>query len=114
MTAFCRSGQSAKTILALLPPASSHTRFKSEEEALQLANDSDYGLGAAVWTRDLSRAHRMSRRLKAGSVFVNNYNDGDMTVPFGGYKQSGNGRDKSLHALEKFTELKTIWIALES
>ena len=90
------------------------TRFKSEDEALRLANDSDYGLGAAVWTRALSRAHRMSRRLKAGSVFVNNYNDGDMTVPFGGYKQSGNGRDKSLHALEKFTELKTIWIALES
>lgn len=87
------------------------TRFKTEEEALTLANDSEYGLGAAVWTRDLSRAHRMSRRLKAGSVFVNNYNDGDMTVPFGGYKQSGNGRDKSLHALEKFTELKTIWIA---
>lgn len=90
------------------------TRFTSEEQALQLANDSQYGLGAAVWTRDLSRAHRMSRRLKAGSVFVNNYNDGDMTVPFGGYKQSGNGRDKSLHALEKFTELKTIWISLEA
>ena len=90
------------------------TRFKPEEQALALANDSRYGLGAAVWTRDLSRAHRVSRRLKAGSVFVNNYNDGDMTVPFGGYKQSGNGRDKSLHALEKFTELKTIWIALES
>ncbi|HCT8600379.1 TPA: aldehyde dehydrogenase PuuC [Klebsiella oxytoca] len=90
------------------------TRFKTEEQALALANDSRYGLGAAVWTRDLSRAHRISRRLKAGSVFVNNYNDGDMTVPFGGYKQSGNGRDKSLHALEKFTELKTIWIALES
>jgi len=90
------------------------TRFTCEEDALALANDSEYGLGAAVWTRDLSRAHRMSRRLKAGSVFVNNYNDGDMTVPFGGYKQSGNGRDKSLHALEKFTELKTIWIALES
>ena len=90
------------------------TRFKTEEQALALANDSRYGLGAAVWTRDLSRAHRISRRLKAGSVFVNNYNDGDMTVSFGGYKQSGNGRDKSLHALEKFTELKTIWIALES
>ncbi|WP_297203855.1 aldehyde dehydrogenase family protein, partial [uncultured Pluralibacter sp.] len=89
------------------------TRFRDEVEALRLANDSDYGLGAAVWTRDLSRAHRMSRRLKAGSVFINNYNDGDMTVPFGGYKQSGNGRDKSLHALEKFSELKTIWIALE-
>ncbi len=90
------------------------TRFKTEEQALALANDSRYGLGAAVWTRDLSRAHRISRRLKAGSVFVNNYNAGDMTVPFGGYKQSGNGRDKSLHALEKFTEQKTIWIALES
>ena len=90
------------------------TRFKTEAQALALANDSQYGLGAAVWTRDLSRAHRMSRRLKAGSVFVNNYNDGDMTVPFGGYKQSGNGRDKSLHALEKFTELKTIWISLEA
>ena len=90
------------------------TRFKTEQQALALANDSRYGLGAAVWTRDLSRAHRVSRRLKAGSVFVNNYNDGDMTVPFGGYKQSGNGRDKSLHALEKFTELKTIWIAVES
>ncbi|AHG22283.1 aldehyde dehydrogenase [Chania multitudinisentens RB-25] len=87
--------------------------FNSEQQALALANDSEYGLGAAVWTSDLSRAHRMARRLKAGSVFVNNYNDGDMTVPFGGYKQSGNGRDKSLHALDKFTELKTTWISLE-
>ena len=93
--------------------AAAVTTFTTEQEALTLANDSDYGLGAAIWTRDLSKAHRMSRRLKAGSVFVNNYNDGDMTVPFGGYKQSGNGRDKSLHALEKFTELKTIWISLE-
>lgn len=89
------------------------TRFKTEDEAVRLANDSQYGLGAGVWTGSLSRAHRVSQRLKAGSVFVNNYNDGDMTVPFGGYKQSGNGRDKSLHALEKFTELKTIWISLE-
>ena len=94
-------------------PVLAVTTFTTEQEALTLANDSDYGLGAAIWTRDLSKAHRMSRRLKAGSVFVNNYNDGDMTVPFGGYKQSGNGRDKSLHALEKFTELKTIWISLE-
>ncbi|EMA4136431.1 aldehyde dehydrogenase PuuC [Cronobacter turicensis] len=94
-------------------PVLAVTSFTREQEALQLANDSDYGLGAAVWTRSLSRAHRMARRLKAGSVFINNYNDGDMTVPFGGYKQSGNGRDKSLHALEKFTELKTIWMSLE-
>ena len=86
---------------------------RDAEEAVRVGNSVIYGLAAAVWTRDLSRAHRMSRRLKAGSVFVNNYNDGDMTVPFGGYKQSGNGRDKSLHALEKFSELKTIWISLE-
>ena len=94
-------------------PVLAVTTFNSEQQALALANDSEYGLGAAVWTRDLSRAHRMARQLKAGSVFVNNYNDGDMTVPFGGYKQSGNGRDKSLHALDKFTELKTTWISLE-
>ncbi|MFC0227165.1 aldehyde dehydrogenase PuuC [Serratia aquatilis] len=94
-------------------PVLAVTTFNGEQEALKLANDSEYGLGAAVWTSNLSRAHRMARQLKAGTVFINNYNDGDMTVPFGGYKQSGNGRDKSLHALDKFTELKTTWISLE-
>ena len=67
------------------------TRFKTEEQALALANDSRYGLGAAVWTRDLSRAHRVSRRLKAGSVFVNNYNDGDMTVPSAAISRAATG-----------------------
>ncbi|MDH2289826.1 aldehyde dehydrogenase [Cobetia sp. 10Alg 146] len=88
------------------------TRFSGEEEAIELANDSIYGLGAGLWTRDLARAHRVSRRLKAGLVWVNCYADGDISVPFGGVKQSGFGRDKSLHALDKYSDLKTTWINL--
>ncbi|MDR6178725.1 4-guanidinobutyraldehyde dehydrogenase/NAD-dependent aldehyde dehydrogenase [Pseudomonas sp. SORGH_AS 211] len=86
--------------------------FDGEEEALRIANDTPYGLAAAVWTRDLSRAHRVARALRAGSVWVNQYDGGDMTAPFGGFKQSGNGRDKSLHAFDKYTELKATWIKL--
>lgn len=93
-------------------PVLSTITVKDDEEAVRIANDTSYGLAAAVWTRDLSRAHRISRRLRAGSVWVNCYDHGDCTVPFGGYKQSGNGRDKSLHALDKYTELKTTWIEL--
>ncbi|MFM2485377.1 aldehyde dehydrogenase [Celerinatantimonas yamalensis] len=86
--------------------------FEDEADAVHLANDSDYGLAAGLWSRDVSRAIRVSRKLRAGTVFVNNWDGGDMTMPFGGYKQSGNGRDKSLHALEKYTELKSTWIQL--
>ncbi|HKJ54839.1 MAG TPA: aldehyde dehydrogenase family protein, partial [Nitriliruptoraceae bacterium] len=67
---------------------------------------------AGVWTSNLSRAHRVSRAVEAGTVWVNCYEEGGLSVPFGGRKESGNGRDKSVHAVDKFTELKTTWIAL--
>lgn len=93
-------------------PVLSIIAFDTEEEAIRIANDTNYGLAAAVWTQDLSRAHLVAKRLRAGTVHVNSYDEDDITVPFGGYKQSGNGRDKSLHAMEKYTELKTTWIRL--
>lgn len=93
-------------------PVLAVTRFDTEEEAVRLANASVYGLAAGVWTGDLSTAHRMVRAVKAGVVHVNTYGGADITVPLGGVKQSGFGRDKSLHALDKYLELKTAWIAL--
>ncbi|MEU3612199.1 aldehyde dehydrogenase [Streptomyces sp. NPDC006872] len=93
-------------------PVLSVLAFDDLEEAVRLANATEYGLAAGLWTSDLSTAHKVSRALKAGTVWVNCYEEGDLTVPFGGVKQSGNGRDKSAHALEKYTELKTTWIQL--
>ena len=93
-------------------PVLSVIGFTSFDDAMQIANDTIYGLAAAVWTSDLSKAHRAARTLRAGSVWVNQYDGGDMTAPFGGFKQSGNGRDKSLHAFDKYTELKATWIKL--
>ncbi|MFP2770213.1 aldehyde dehydrogenase [Oceanisphaera sp. KMM 10153] len=86
--------------------------FDSAEEAIAIANDSPYGLAAAVWTQNLDKALNTARRLESGQVYVNNYAGGDMTVPFGGVKQSGNGRDKSLHSLAEYSQTKTTWIAL--
>ena len=86
--------------------------FGDEQEAVRIANDTIYGLTAAIWTDDLNRAHRMSRAIRAGIVWVNCFDHGDMSSPFGGFKQSGFGRDKSLHAMEKYTDHKAVWIRL--
>ncbi|MFE9097324.1 aldehyde dehydrogenase [Streptomyces sp. NPDC007264] len=93
-------------------PVLSVLAFDDLDEAVRLANATEYGLAAGLWTSDLSTAHTVSRALRAGTVWVNCYEEGDLTVPFGGMRQSGNGRDKSAHALEKYTELKTTWIQL--
>ncbi len=93
-------------------PVLSTITFREPEEALEIANDTIYGLAAAVWTRDINKAMKAAKALRAGSVWVNCFDAGDMTMPFGGYKQSGFGRDKSLHAMEKYTQLKSTWIQL--
>jgi gamma-glutamyl-gamma-aminobutyraldehyde dehydrogenase len=92
-------------VLAVMP-------FEDEADALRIANGTKYGLASAVWTSNLSRAHRMVRGINAGVVHVNTYGGADNTVPLGGHKQSGNGHDKSLHALEKYVNLKTAWFQL--
>lgn len=94
-------------------PVLSVISFETQEQAIQIANDSEYGLAAGLWTSSLKCAHQVSRALRAGSVWVNQYDAGDMTAPFGGYKQSGNGRDKSLHAFDKYSEIKATWINLD-
>ncbi len=94
-------------------PVLSVITFTDLADAVRQANDSIYGLQAAVWTRDLNKAHAVARALRAGTVHVNQYDEDDITVPFGGFRQSGIGRDKSLHALDKYTELKTTWIRID-
>ncbi|MGE4248606.1 MAG: aldehyde dehydrogenase [Parvibaculaceae bacterium] len=86
--------------------------FKDDEEAVKIANDTIYGLQASLWTRDITRAHKVARSLRAGTVNINSTDGGDITAPFGGYKQSGIGRDKSLHALEKYQQIKHTYIQL--
>ena len=92
-------------------PVLSTLTFRTPEEAVAIANDSKYGLEANLWTNDLTKAHRIARALRAGTVTVNTRDGGGIEVPFGGYKQSGFGRDKSLHAMEKYTQLKTTYIS---
>src|SRR5688572_19779852 len=94
-------------------PVLSTIPFDTEEEGIRLANETAYGLAAAVYTTNLDAAFRVARALRAGTVGVNAYSEGDITTPFGGFKQSGfGGRDKGLEALEQYTEKKTIWVTL--
>ena len=95
-------------------PVLSVLSFTDAAEVVREANRSVYGLQAAVWTRDINKAHGVARALRAGTVHVNQYDEDDITVPFGGFKQSGVGRDKSLHAFDKYTETKTTWIRIDS
>jgi acyl-CoA reductase-like NAD-dependent aldehyde dehydrogenase len=86
--------------------------FDDVDDAIEQANDTMYGLAAAVWTRDVKKAHYVASRLKAGTVWINTYNLYDPAMPFGGYKRSGYGRDLGRHALEQYTEVKSVWVHL--
>jgi len=93
-------------------PVLSVITVESADEAVKVANDSDFGLAAAVWSDNVNELFSVTRRLRAGVVYANCYDADDITVPFGGFKQSGIGRDKSLHAFDKYTELKSTWLRL--
>jgi acyl-CoA reductase-like NAD-dependent aldehyde dehydrogenase len=94
-------------------PVMSVIGFDEAEEAVRIANDSIYGLAGAVWSNNINTAHKVAAAVRVGTMGINNYFGGDMTVPFGGFKQSGNGRDKSMHAFDDYTELKTTWIEFD-
>ena len=87
--------------------------FENEDEALQIANDTNYGLNAMIWSNDLNKVHKLTKRIKSGKVLVNNLSDGDMSLPHGGFKQSGFGRDKSLEALGQYTQSKLTLIEIK-
>jgi len=94
-------------------PVISTIPFDTEEEAIAIANETSYGLAASLYTTDLDTAFRLARSIKAGTVSVNSYSEGDITTPFGGFKQSGfGGRDKGLEAFDQYTQKKTVWVTL--
>lgn len=93
-------------------PVASVIPFDGPDEAIAIANDTIYGLAAGIWTSDINRVFRLIKDIEAGVVWVNNYEDGDMTQPFGGYKQSGHARDKCMESLKSYTQTKSAWIRL--
>jgi gamma-glutamyl-gamma-aminobutyraldehyde dehydrogenase len=95
-------------------PVAAVIPFKNAEEAVAIANDSMYGLAASIWTNDLNTAHKAARELQSGVVWVNCFDHGDMTLPRGGYKQSGQGRDKCFETMLLHTQTKSVWIHLGS
>jgi acyl-CoA reductase-like NAD-dependent aldehyde dehydrogenase len=94
-------------------PVLAALKFRDPEEAAEIANSTIYGLVSAVWTRDIGTAHRLAQQIKAGSVWINDYNCFDSSSPFGGYKQSGFGREMGPHALESYTQIKSVWVSLD-
>jgi acyl-CoA reductase-like NAD-dependent aldehyde dehydrogenase len=93
-------------------PVSSVITFKDDDELIQKANDTIYGLSAGIWTQNITRAHRFAKAVKAGVVWINTYNMMNAASPFGGYKQSGYGREMGRHALELYTQVKSVWVDL--
>jgi len=94
-------------------PVLAALKFRDVEEAAEIANCTIYGLVSAVWTQNITVAHRLAQRIKAGSVWINAYNCFDSASPFGGYKQSGFGREMGPHALESYTQVKSVWVSLD-
>jgi acyl-CoA reductase-like NAD-dependent aldehyde dehydrogenase len=94
-------------------PVLAALKFHDAEEAVEIANSTIYGLVSAVWTRDIRLAHWMAQQIKAGSVWINDYNCFDSASPFGGCKQSGFGREMGPHAIESYTRVKSVWVALQ-
>jgi acyl-CoA reductase-like NAD-dependent aldehyde dehydrogenase len=95
-------------------PVASVIPFENSDEAIEIANDTIYGLAAGIWTKDIDKAFRLIRKVEAGTIWVNSYEEGDMTQPFGGYKQSGHARDKCIESLKSYTQSKSAWIRLAS
>ncbi len=93
-------------------PVVSVITFKDIDDVIRQSNATIYGLAAAVWTKDIKKAHYLANKIKAGTIWINTYNAFDVASPFGGYKQSGFGRELGIHALELYTQIKSVWVDL--